>query len=587
MRKLLVSDRVTASSRRIGRLRRHLSFLALALILGMAIAGSGPALSALLPSGGAVVTATTSGSTLTLSRPTTVASGDVLIASIDMRVSSGASITPPAGWSLIRRDSNAPGYRSLTQALYYRVAGSSEPASYRWSFGLQAPVAGAILDLKGIDRTSPVDSHSGAFTPQSGSIVAPSVTTTAAGDVVLAFFGTTSSTTITPPGGLTEEFDVGWASGDRLLDAEGAGYVKATAGVTGDLRATTSGVPSSAVGQLLALRASAASPPSPASITLPARAAFYYPWFPETWHATDHYHPVLGQYGSAALSTIDAHLAALRYGKIDVAIASWSGQGSRTDGRIPTILNETNVQSSPVKWALYYQPESQGNPTVAQIQADLAYINQQYGGDPAFARVNSKPVIFVSAHSDGCEMASRWTQANANHADYISLKVFSGYRTCADQPDAWHQYSPAVREDNQSGRSISISPGYWNYSEADPRLTRDLSTFNTAVQHLVASSAPWKLVTSFNQWGQSSSVEGATEWQSSSGFGTFLDALHNDGTGAPPPTALSATTPPRNTRPTECVSESRPSVACATKCSRMEEGRCNPTGFGNRQAVVC
>jgi hypothetical protein len=117
MRKLLVSDRVTASSRRIGRLRRHLSFLALALILGMTIAGSGPALSALLPSGGAVVTATTSGSTLTLSRPTTVASGDVLIASIDMRVSSGASITPPTGWSLIRRDSNAPGYRSLTQDL--------------------------------------------------------------------------------------------------------------------------------------------------------------------------------------------------------------------------------------------------------------------------------------------------------------------------------------------------------------------------------------------------------------------------------------------------------------------------------------
>lgn len=51
----------------------------------------------------------------------------------------------------------------------------------------------------------------------------------------------------------------------------------------------------------------------------------------------------------------------------------------------------------------------------------------------------------------------------------------------------------------------------------------------------MAANVRWKLVTTFNEWGESTSVEDATAWQSSSSFGTFLDALHNDGAGSPPP----------------------------------------------------
>ena len=168
-------------------LRRHLPVLALALLLGTVIAGAGPALSA-LPTGSAVTTAATYGSTLAVSRPSTTNSGDVLIASVYARLPGSATITPPSGWALIRRDSSTPGYASLTQALYYKVATSSEPAAYVWSVGSQASAAGAILDFKGIDTTSPVDSHGGAFTRQSTSFVAPSVTTTAKNDIVLGFF---------------------------------------------------------------------------------------------------------------------------------------------------------------------------------------------------------------------------------------------------------------------------------------------------------------------------------------------------------------------------------------------------------------
>jgi len=99
---------------------------ALVVILGVATSGSGRAVSD-LPSGGAVSTATSVGSTLTVPRPTGVAAGDVLIASLDARLPADAWIGAPSGWTLIRRDSSGPGYGWLTQALYYRDAGPAEP----------------------------------------------------------------------------------------------------------------------------------------------------------------------------------------------------------------------------------------------------------------------------------------------------------------------------------------------------------------------------------------------------------------------------------------------------------------------------
>jgi hypothetical protein len=71
------------------------------------------------------------------------ATGDVLLASVHARLAGDVSITPPNGWNLIRRDSSTTDYSSLTQALYYKVAGPSEPASYSWSWSTTATAAGA------------------------------------------------------------------------------------------------------------------------------------------------------------------------------------------------------------------------------------------------------------------------------------------------------------------------------------------------------------------------------------------------------------------------------------------------------------
>jgi hypothetical protein len=111
----------------------------------------------------------------------------------------------------------------------------------------------------------------------------------------------------------------------------------------------------------------------------------------------------------------------------------------------------------------------------------------------------------------------------------VVLKVFSGYRTCTSQPDGWHQYGPASAEDSQAGYSFTISPGFYKANEATPRLARDLTRWNQNIQDMVASGAPFQLVTTFNEWGEGTAVESAQEWATPSGYGAYLDALHNNG----------------------------------------------------------
>jgi len=284
--------------------------------------------------------------------------------------------------------------------------------------------------------------------------------------------------------------------------------------------------------------------------SFPIRAAFYYPWFPEAWkqqgfNPFTNYNPSLGFYDGGSQTVIKQQIAAMQYGGIQVGIASWWGQGSQTDGRIPALLQASAGTS--FRWSIYHENESQADPSVEQLKSDLTYLRDKYGNDPSFLRINGRFVVFVyAAGNDACGMADRWKQANTVGA-YIVLKVFSGYSNCASQPDGWHQYSPAVAADHQKGYSYSIAPGFWQKGKS-VRLARDLNRWNQNVKDMVASRAPWQLIATFNEWGEGTSVESAKEWATSSGYGAYLDALHNNGNGVP---AQPATVPPtQTTQPT-------------------------------------
>jgi hypothetical protein len=306
--------------------------------------------------------------------------------------------------------------------------------------------------------------------------------------------------------------------------------------------------------------------------SFPIRAAFYYPWFPQAWDQYNinpytNYTPSLGFYDGASQTVIQQQIAAMQYGGIQAGIASWWGQGSREDVRIPALLQA--AAGTNFRWSLYHEMESMGNPSVAQLSSDLTYLRDRYGNDPSFLRINGRFVVFVySDGGDNCGMADRWKQANTVGA-YVVLKVFNGYRTCPSQPDGWHQYSPAVAADHQNGYSYSISPGFWQKGQS-VRLARDLNRWNQNVKDMVASGAQFQLIATFNEWGEGTSVESAQEWATSSGYGAYLDVLHNNG-GQTPPTTIPATqtatsVPPTQTsQPPATPTSTQPPVITATQ----------------------
>jgi len=276
------------------------------------------------------------------------------------------------------------------------------------------------------------------------------------------------------------------------------------------------------------------TPPDCYEPSFPVRAAFYYPWFPQAWRQKGlepftHFTPSLGLYSSSDASVVRRHLADFTYAGIQAGLASWWGRGTPTDRVFPSLLAITNRLRSRVRWAVYYEPEGQGDPSVARLVADLGYIRSRYARNRAYLRVQSRFVVFVYADlADGEGMAARWRQANAaiGNAAYIDLKVFPGYRSSPNQPQAWHQYSPALAEDARAGWSFAVSPGFFKASESTPRLDRDLARWTTNVSDMVASRAPWQLITSFNEWGEGTAVEPATQWSTPSGYGAYLDVLH-------------------------------------------------------------
>jgi hypothetical protein len=272
----------------------------------------------------------------------------------------------------------------------------------------------------------------------------------------------------------------------------------------------------------------------------PLRAAFYRPWMPAQRTPAGlqpyaPYHPTWGStwdyYQSGDPAILREQVGAMQYGRIQVGLAEWWGPGTHTDGRVAALLRA--ARGTTFRWALWYQSESVGDLPVRTLGSDLAYLRSHYGSDPNYLRIRGRVVVFVQAAAqDGCAMAARLRQANAAVHAYVVLTVFPGYRGCASQPDDWYEYAPA-RADDQEGSSFSISPGC-SSRKCGLHLNRDLGRWSQNIRNMIASHQRWQLVTTFNYWGNGSAVESATEWASTSGYGLYLDALHNNGTTRAP-----------------------------------------------------
>jgi hypothetical protein len=193
---------------------------------------------------------TVNGTSITLNKPSGTASGDVLVAAIE--ISGTTTVTAPSGWTLVRSTTSGS---TLTQATYVHIAGSSEPSSYQWRFAASRLASGAVAAYVGVDGTTPVDVSSGGSSSGSTSIVGPSVTTTTAGELLIGAFGGAANASLTPPTGMLEENEQLAGTGNNRVVVELSDQQLGAAGATGNRTATLSKSGAN-VGQLIALRPS-------------------------------------------------------------------------------------------------------------------------------------------------------------------------------------------------------------------------------------------------------------------------------------------------------------------------------------------
>lgn len=178
--------------------------------------------------------------TLTLNTPASREVGDLLVAVVSIRPNT-ATITPPLGWTLVRRVDNA-NTADHSLAIYRRNVAAGDPASHAFTFSASTGSAGGIVCLSGVDLTTPVDVHGGQTTASGLSHAAPSVTATQNGVLVFTAHGMSSATDWTPPAGMNEVLD---ARSSVAVQATGISVctaieVQALAGATGARTATAS-----------------------------------------------------------------------------------------------------------------------------------------------------------------------------------------------------------------------------------------------------------------------------------------------------------------------------------------------------------
>jgi hypothetical protein len=138
-------------------------------------------------------------STVTLSPPSAVVVGDLLVAYIYLGSSIATAlpvITPPAGWTLLdRADDTVAGVGSL--AVYAKIASTGDPLTYTWTSDYEDLYASWILAYGGVDPLRPVDSHAISDDPTAASAyTTPALAMGTAGErAVAAFAGYVTSKT--------------------------------------------------------------------------------------------------------------------------------------------------------------------------------------------------------------------------------------------------------------------------------------------------------------------------------------------------------------------------------------------------------
>jgi hypothetical protein len=142
-----------------------------------------------------------------INKPTATAQNDLLIAAIYLEKGSGVTVTPPAGFTLIRSTNDGTNFGMRT---YWKIAGSSEPASYSFTLSTSGKYAASLSRITGAGITAPIMESTGN-SGSSGNAVAPSLITSTA-TLVLSFHGWKNGTNLTVSSPWTKSTQVNFST---------------------------------------------------------------------------------------------------------------------------------------------------------------------------------------------------------------------------------------------------------------------------------------------------------------------------------------------------------------------------------------
>ena len=193
------------------------------------------------------------GSIVTVTAPTGVVAGQLLVAHIGIHTHTfTGTLSPPSGWTTVRVDHDG---QHEMQGVFWKIATAAEPGSYVFT-ATAGDIRGgdegrgAITAYDGCDSTAPIEAHAGATYAGGTSVTAPSVTTTVAGSRLLVLVTKRNAGGVDPDPAMVERYEASAGSQNTIAMAD---QPLVASGPTGTRTVTSAGNGSQVV-QTVALR---------------------------------------------------------------------------------------------------------------------------------------------------------------------------------------------------------------------------------------------------------------------------------------------------------------------------------------------
>lgn len=271
------------------------------------------------------------------------------------------------------------------------------------------------------------------------------------------------------------------------------------------------------------------------------------------------FYPARGLYSSADNTTLREQMIELAAAGVDSVMLSWWGQadlevkrdsqGVSTDPLVPLVLDAAAAAGVGVSWHL----EPYGGRTAQSVLSDLRYLHKRYGAHPAIWRQGPRRLPLVWLYDVSAEHASegtsvaQWREVTAalrgSPEDAVLLSLYHDRRdvefvTQAGLDGAYSYFASegftegstsaswaqARRDLAAAGKLFvpAVGPGYddtrirpWN---APNTRKRARGAYYDRMWEAALGATPHAVsITSFNEWGEGTQIEGARPHTSTSG----------------------------------------------------------------------